>query len=279
MKDFKEVVKEINQTLNDILIFESLMSMIIIFLVVYIVLSLLFPYPYLNIVVSMIPAFVYLVRSVVADVKENKIRDVEKKYPSLNEKLRTAADNLDDSGVIVGVLEDQLVKELKEVKSSSFVNTNKIIWKVAAAVSLCFLMIFTASLDMHIYNFRELIKDGVASFPVKIRENGDSISDGFSFSGANTPSVVTTEDEIIISGEDDDDIFGDQSVAQLSDKELTVKITPISFEVEVREEETSERNYDTVYFDERDMYEDSVASLTKEQNEIVKAYFKKLAEG
>ena len=79
-----------------------------------------------------------------------------------------------------------------------------------------------------------------------------------------------------------EDIYGKKDVAKLGDKELNIRIKPVDFKVNVREEgESRQQKFETVFPKELAVKE-TVAyeeNIPQEQQELVKNYFKKLAEG
>ena len=75
MKNFSRAIGEVNRTLNFIVAFESIVHSIMLFLVLYFLLSVFNLYP----LSALIPALVYLAMSGYSGVKKNKVREVEKK--------------------------------------------------------------------------------------------------------------------------------------------------------------------------------------------------------
>ena len=126
MKNFANLINEVNRTLNEIFLFETLIHTILLFLVVYLFLSLFNLYP----ISALVPAAIYFVLSAYSKFRKNKIRIVEGKYSPLNEKLRTAADNVNEDNPVVNELEEEVVRDLKNVGLSSFVQTRKISYKI-----------------------------------------------------------------------------------------------------------------------------------------------------
>ena len=80
MKNFSRAIGEVNRTLNFIVAFESIVHSIMLFLVLYFLLSVFNLYP----LSALIPALVYLAMSGYSGVKKNKVREVEKKHDELN---------------------------------------------------------------------------------------------------------------------------------------------------------------------------------------------------
>src|SRR3989338_3119066 len=112
MKQFSNVVNEINRTLNEIILFENIVNTTLVFLVFYLVLSVLDLHPML----ALVPALGYLgFYSYISFYRTSKPLIVESKYAPLKEKLRTAADNLDKDNTIMQELEYEVTSEMKNV--------------------------------------------------------------------------------------------------------------------------------------------------------------------
>jgi len=78
------------------------------------------------------------------------------------------------------------------------------------------------------------------------------------------------------------DIFGKGDVAQLGDKELNIRLKPVDFKVNVREEgDTQQQKFEATFPSDLAVKETAAyeENIPQEQQELVKNYFKKLAEG
>lgn len=79
----------------------------------------------------------------------------------------------------------------------------------------------------------------------------------------------------------DDDIYGNDEVAELGDNELDIRIKPVDFKVSVKEEgEVQTGTFNDIFPKNAILKEgeESNEDIPKEQQELVKRYFKKLAE-
>ena len=132
MKNFIKVIREINRTLNFLIIFETTINAVIFFLVVYLLLSLINLYP----ILALIPALVYFISRLYVNSKVDKRKIVEGKYEPLKEKLRTAADNLGEENPVVNELQDEVVHDLKNVGLSSFISTKRVSYKIMTTILL-----------------------------------------------------------------------------------------------------------------------------------------------
>lgn len=70
------------------------------------------------------------------DKKTNVVLLIEKKYPDLNEKLRTAWDNREETNVIVESLKSMVLGSLKAVSASGLVSAGAVASKIAVAAIL-----------------------------------------------------------------------------------------------------------------------------------------------
>src|SRR3989338_5672991 len=117
MKQFTGVVKEINRTLNEIILFQNIVNATLIFLTFYLVFSIFD----VSGMYAFIPSIVYLIIFSIIKMRTSKAFLVESKYAPLREKLRTAADNLDMTSPILEELEYDVTREMKNVGLSMFI--------------------------------------------------------------------------------------------------------------------------------------------------------------
>ena len=255
MKQFKDVVTEINKTLNQIILFENIVNTTLIFLVSYLVLSVLDFHP----LFALVPAALYLGFYTHLAFKSSKPLIVESKYAPLREKLRTAADNVNMSNPIVEELEYEVTSEMKNVGLSMFINPRTLSYKIFAVMTLSFMIIFATTMNLKLLEFAK-----------------HKVPDIFDRGPKGVGNFVATQ--LNTSG----DIYGKEDVAKLGDKDLNIRIKPVDFKVNVREEGATEQHqFETTF--PRDMtVRETVAyeeNIPQEQQELVKNYFKKLAEG
>ena len=255
MKQFGSVVREINKTLNQIIMFENLVNTTLVFLAFYLVLSVLDFMP----MFALIPAAAYLGFYTYISFSASKPLIVESKYAPLREKLRTAADNVGLDNPVADELEYEVTREMKNVGLSMFINPRTLSYKIFAVMVLSFMIIFATTLNLKLIDFaKQKVPD--------IFERGPKGVGNFVATKLNTS----------------EDIYGKEDVATLGDRELNIRLKPIDFKVNVREEgDSSQRKFESVFPQEMAVKE-TVAyeeNIPQEQQELVKNYFKKLAEG
>ncbi len=255
MKQFQGVVKEINRTLNEIILFENIVNTTIVFLIFYLVLSIIDFHP----LWALVPALLYLGFYSYMSFKSYKPLIIESKYAPLREKLRTAADNIGMDNPIVEELEYEVTSEMKNVGLSMFINPRTLSYKIFGVVLLSFMVIFATTLNLKLLEFaKQKVPD--------IFERGPKGVGNFVATKLNTS----------------EDIYGKDDVAKLGDKELNIRIKPVDFKVNVKEEGDAQRQKFETVFPQELIVKETVAyeeNIPQEQQELVKNYFKKLAEG
>jgi len=255
MKQFSSVVNEINRTLNELTIFENIVNTTLVFLVFYLILS-IFDFKPLY---ALVPALIYLGVYSYISLKSSKTLVVEGKYAPLREKLRTAADNIGKESPILDELDYDVTNEMKNVGISMFINPKTLSYKVFAAMLLSFMIIFATTLNLKIVEFAK-------SKVPDIFERGPKGVGNFAATKLNTSG----------------DIFGKGDVANLGDKELNIRLKPVDFKVNVKEEgDSQQQKFESVFPNEFALKETAAyeENIPQEQQELVKNYFKKLAEG
>ena len=250
MKQFSSVIKEINRTLNELILFENIVNTTIVFLLFYLILSVLDFHP----LYALIPALMYLGFYSYIRFKSYKPLIVESKYAPLKEKLRTAADNVELDNPIAEELEYEVTSEMKNVGLSMFINPKILSYKIFGVMLLSFLIIFATTLNLKLLEFaKEKVPD---IFDTK----------GLKGVGNFVATKLNTSD----------DIYGKENVAKLGDKELNIRIKPVDFKVNVKEEgDTQRQNFETTFPQEM-IVKETVAyeeNIPQEQQELVKNYF------
>lgn len=255
MKQFSNVIKEINKTLNELILFENIVNTTLVFLIFYLILSIIDFHP----LFALIPALAYLGFYSYMSFKSPKTLIVESKYSPLREKLRTAADNIGKENPIVEELEYEVTTEMRNVGLSMFINPKTLSYKILAVMVLSFLIIFVTTLNIKLLEFAK-----------------QKVPDIFDRGPKGVGSFIATKLET------SEDIYGEEDVAKLGDKELNIRIKPVDFKVNVKETgEAQQQRFETVFPKELAVKE-TVAyeeNIPQEQQELVKNYFKKLAEG
>jgi hypothetical protein len=256
MKQFQSVVKDVNKTLNELILFDLIVNTTLVFLGFFFIFAILD----FNGLYSLIPSSIYFGYVGYKKLAFSKALMVEDKYAPLREKLRTAEDNMEGSGPVIEELQYEVCAEMKNVGSSMFVNPKRLSYKVFFAMALSFLIIFATTLDIKILDLA--------------KQNVPDIFDSKSPKGVGdfTATELNTSE----------DIYGEKDVAELGDDQLNIRIKPVDFKVNVREEgDISHQEFETVFPSDLAVKESQTydENIPIEQQELVKNYFKKLTEG
>ncbi len=256
MKQFKNVVKEIDRTLTEIILFENIVNTTLIFLLFYLAFS-IFDFTPLY---ALAPALAYLAFYSYISFKSSKPLIVESKYAPLREKLRTAADNIGMENPIAEELAYEVTSEMKNVGLSMFINPRILSYKILGVILLSFMIIFATTANLKILDFAK-----------------SKVPDIF-----ETKGLKGVGNFVAVKLNTSDDIYGKEDVAKLGDNELNIRIKPVDFKVNVKEEgDSKQQKFETVFPKELSVKEAGAyeENIPQEQQELVKNYFKKLAEG
>ena len=212
---------------------------------------------------GLIPSITLLIYQITKSFATNKYYIVETKVPALNEQLRTVADNVNRSNFIVDGLKDDVLKKMKNVKTSYFIDYRTLIARLMMLGGLSFLIILIALLNVDLAG---TITQAVIE-PLKaaaIRNSGQEV---IYF------NVSITEGNL-------SEILGNKSLAKLGKKELKLTINTLLSEADpssiknVEAESFSPPNFPKEIYTSYDVsYNEKIA---KENQEVVKNYFQKI---
>jgi|TARA_Y100000310_G_scaffold93932_1_gene91575 hypothetical protein len=258
MKNFIKVIKEINKTLDFLIIFESILTTVIFFLAVYFLLSLVNLFP----ILALIPAAIYFAMRLYTNSKRDKRKIVEGKYEPLKEKLRTAADNVNKENPVVNELEEEVVHDLKHVGLSSFIQTRRVSYKIFTAIFLSFAIVLATTLNLYIVDLNKFL----SNVPDMLENLNPRRAGNIALGEIN----------------ESEDIYGDSKIAVLGDEQIDIKIKPVNYEVNVREEgDMDQKQFNEIFPSEVNVEQSSAfeENIATDQQELVKNYFNKLAGG
>lgn len=243
------VLKELRNILTEIAIIDNCLYAIVVFLLFAFIFGLVkIPWYY-----ALIPLLIALIRTVTKSMKAANYRTVEEKFPSLNEKLRTVADNIEKDNEVLQELEKDVLLKVKDVKTSYFMPFGSLTKRLGTIVLLSYAIIFAAALNFHLFDFNEaVIKNGNMGF---LKTGGYILAD---FSG------------------NDSSIYGDPSLAELGPDEIQIQLSKDVSDIDlsqiedVKEKEFKESYPSEVYAKTGSGYEDDIP---KSYREIVRNYY------
>ena len=249
-------LKELKDVLTAVTVFDVLFNTIVIFLFFYLALMLMTINPFY----SLIPTIAYFAYFFPRSYKKKvRYQEVEEKVPVLNEQLRTAADNTDKEYEIVKELNKDVMRKMKHVHTSHFINFNKAGYRLLFVAILSFGIIALAAADVRFLDFNEVVSDVKRAMEPK----SNILSDIDPGTGEET------------------DIFGEESIAQLGTNELNLQINPVASEIDINDiKDVEKKEFSSTFPDEISARSDSSYDdkIPKEHKEIVKRYFRGITE-
>jgi hypothetical protein len=265
---FNEALKEVKSSLLKVSLFEETLNTIIVFLVVYFIGS-FFKF---GLILGLVAAGCYFVYAL---YKERRIRPnyaVETKYRDLKEKLSTAAEYASVDNRVVNELKAEVLKNLKKVEESSFIDEKKIYIKSVVAVGLCFIILLSSPISIGLFK---------ATFPNLFADKQGSDSNTVSGNFKATAQKDQNDLNMAIN-EQKSDIYGAPTIAKLGSEELKVVLKPAGSELSSQKVKPPEELQFQEQFPEEVV---SVASesmeerIPQEQQELVRNYFKDVVKG
>ncbi|MBI4149957.1 hypothetical protein HY488_00980 [Candidatus Woesearchaeota archaeon] len=269
MKGFNKVVREIRRTVIEVLVIPSLLDGILLFLIVYLLLALFELYP----LFAIIPAAIYTVFIMWRESKINTLKLVEKYYPNLHEKLRTAADYANVDDIMVNELHTEVLQDVRNVAASTFISRRKILAKVVCCIIISFVILSITHFDISAVDYKAKLQDKINDIKnqILLKDDANVLRLG------NQSAAVGSG----VGGGVNRDIFGKKHLATLGDEELQVELKPSTLEFKVgKVEEAEKKEFEEtfpseVFLTSSASYEENIP---KDQQEIVKNYFKKVSE-
>ncbi len=280
----KKLINEVKLGIYKIRFFNAFLGSSVIFLTTYLILMLLnLP----TLAISLTIATLFFITEIVIMSKTGPFLEVEKKYSVLFEKLRTVKDTIKMDNELINQLRDEVKKNIKKVVDiGDFIDFRKVLSRVLFIFFVSFLIILIASLNIKLLDAEDLIDRSqglIQDFNNKITKEREKLQ------------VVNSQNELQmhfkklaltagIGGGDTEgeDIFGNIEIIQLGNEKINIEISPTDFEVSVDNFNPPERRnfLDKPYED--DVFSDNSfgfeENIPQKRQEIVKRYFKKLAE-
>ncbi len=268
MKDFKKAVLEIRSNLFYLILLESVTSGFLVFLIAYLILSFFDVSFWISFLIGCIGLAVFYFYN----KKIYQVRKIEQAYPFLGEKLRTAVDTAGVNNEVVEDLQAQVLSEIKHVHPGMFFDSGIFSLKIVFVVFFSFLLVFTSFFHIQIKEFRTETLDS-------LQKNMQTV-----FSDQPTGGNISNLPDEAANGagiSPNKNILGKKSLTQLGDKTIDVTIRPAKYEFTVREsgdqnnKEFKSEFPNEIHTEQSTFYQENIP---KDDQDVVKAYFKKLAE-
>lgn len=253
MDSFKKLLREIDENINHVILFNVVTRVTLLFLVVFLILSLFNFYP----LMALVPTSMYLVMLLYLNLSKNKARMIGGNYPAIKEKLITAYDYRNAENVVVRELQEEVISDMGSVRLSSFINQKKIFARIFFIVLFSFAITIISFFNITILdigtNF-ENMKDNPATLGVVLSQQEDFFND----------------------------IFGEGSDVKYGNEELRVEIRPIGYEIDVRQlSEIPEETFGENSFPQEVFVQSSESfqeDFSKDHADLIKEYFQKITK-
>lgn len=251
MKKIRMAIRELKSLLVSVNLLEGFLDGLILFLIIF-ALLLFTTIPPLWSGIVFIPYLIWHIRS---KLKKVNLENVENKTKEVEWQLRTVADNLDKENEIVNELNNEVLFNMKKIMLSDYINFKKIIRQVSIASLFVFLIIFLASANVQFIDLEKIASE----FKLPQRKSSREFEP---YSGYEI--------------EEDGDIWGDESIAELGNKELELQVNPMMSEININDINDVEKKEfrqgeipEIVATTDTSFDED----IPREHREIVKRYF------
>ncbi|MCK5282988.1 MAG: hypothetical protein KAK00_06270 [Nanoarchaeota archaeon] len=246
MKRIKNALKEIDVSLKNIDMFLIFIKALVLLMVSFLLLFIIGVKSYY----AFVPAIIYFVSSVFVEARIDHIRRVENKYSKLNEKLITARDYQDEDNLVLDELEHDIVRDLHEVKLSSFLSYSKIFVMIFLLIISVISSLFIASKDIRLVDLDIILQDAMRRLAIEEEEAQKEL----------------------------DFNQGEAAIMEVGDERIEVEINPVGIDFDFNDvTETGEYEFSTAF--PRDVFISSGAAyeseFTEEQQALIKRYFDK----
>lgn len=181
--------------------------------------------------------------------------------PALNEELITAADNYKEQNEVVESLCQDVLRKMKDVKTSSFLNLGKLTRELAVAAAVSIIIIGSAAFNVKFLDVGEIAKELRDIKPHEYDINRE---------------LLEFEESQNLS-----EILGDKSVTELGQQQLDLQINPLKSDVEIGTvNEPENRQFREVPPPEISATADASfeEQIPKQYQRIVKTYFKEITK-
>mgnify|MGYP001573512604 FL=1 len=257
MKPIHAALQELKTTVLTMVVCNALIDSFVIFLLFVLVFILLNIYWY----VSLFPFMIYAVIHTLTLVKYTKYEFLEKKLPFLHEQLRTVADNINLDNDVINSLNVDVLRKMREVKTSVFLKFGKISSRIVTLVILSFLIIFTSATNTKFLDTPKFIEDLGKKAPLPFEAT------------EGTSQFLTNETGAL---------YGNKSIAELGYKEVQLYINPVQSDLDISRVKDPEKHDFQSNYAPREIKASVDASLQedlpKNYYKVVKNYFSQISK-
>ncbi|HLD12500.1 MAG TPA: hypothetical protein VJB87_02790 [Candidatus Nanoarchaeia archaeon] len=259
MKTIEKALGELRRALLLSRLYTITINTLLTFLVIYFITTITnLPWYY-----STLPTIIAAIYFTRKNLKSIKYQDVEQRVPLLKEKLRTAADNINKDNIIVNQLHQEVIKEMKMIRTSMFLAPLQSTYKMVLLGVIAFGIVFIAAMNVQLFDANLLIQD-----------LGNYVTGNQKDLG---------EIDIAIQ-EGDDNIYGEESIVDYGNEFLDLGINTADGNLDYNKQKAaSQLNFNGRYPTEEELQGKADSAyiekkLAKDDEEIVKKYFNEISK-
>ena len=207
---------------------------------------------------GLIPVPFYIFFHLKGNLKDLNFRTIEEKVPVLDEELRTVADNWRKSNEVVEALNEEVLRKMKAIRTSYFIDFGKVFRQLIVLVVVSFILIGSSAYNVKFLNIKDVVKELKDFKPAK-------------------HYIVDEELLAFDEGQDLSDILGEKEVLELGNQQLNLEINPGKTDVDISKiNEVSPKSFrskppSSIIASSEQSFGDSIPS---QYQRIVKNYFR-----
>lgn len=260
MKQIQKALAELRRAIIISKLFNTLIDVLIVFLGTYLIFYITNITWYYSLAITLIYMIIFSRKK----FKSIKYTEVERKVPILREKLRTAADNINKNNTIVRQLHKEVMKEMKYIKISMFLQPLKNTLKMLLIGIFAFGIILTASLSVQLFDFNIAIKN-IGS---KIGGSTDLFIPNVNITFKDNTEEIYEEENILEYGSEEIELSFNTAEGNL-DFNRQKEAESLNFKGQYPTQEDLKAVSDSAYIEKK---------LAKDEEEIVKRYFNQITK-
>ena len=216
---------------------------------------------------AFLPAFVVLIYFTIIYFRQKKLLIVEQKVPELNEKLRTAADNIKVNNDITNDLKTEVVHEMKKVKTTLFIDLEGVGVRVFSIAIIAFIIVILSFLNLTFdFQFAPAIQNPISYVRDRVFTQTVAPNATMAYTAGNMSNVYGNKTALV----------------KLGDEEISLEVNPLQSELNFDElSEAETKNFNPPVYP-KEIYTSYDASYTekiaKKNQAVVKSYFEQISK-
>lgn len=281
-----DIIKEIRNGVYKTIIIKALLNAAVIYLVSYFLfMIIMLPAVY----ISSVLALTYFIYEIITLTRKDPLLIVEKKYPEINEELRTVKDNLGKKNELMDELKKEVTSKVKRhVDIGDFLDFRKITSRVLILFFMSFLIILLASLNIRLLGVGDIMDishDLMMDLGSKIIKDADQKLEVVLGDNELKSRFKKLAKTVGVGGGDTEsgEIFGESEVVELGDNKVNIQIKPTEYELSIEDyQKPEQQNFISKSFKEDDVFLEKGYALEEniplDKQDIVKRYFQELSQ-